>query len=208
MRAFNRNTWEIWQEKTGRCQVSAHTHVAFGNKLQTMIPVFSSLSGQTKNLQTLKQASPCCPGAAQFSYLIYNQTHSRAIRVITWNQLILSPAWPCSKKPTADDGVSIYQWRKARELHLGTSCKSLLSQFALIYEHLNTAAVCTTAAALAILVGDCPTTGRRRIPPKRSGKHMTWMCLIRNSYSLYSLIPGFYWCSHHSHSCTSHAAQS
>lgn len=87
----------------------------------------------------------------------------------------------------------IPQWRKARELHLRTSYESFLSQFALVHKHPNTAAVCTTATALTILVGDGPRTERKNSTKEIRKAHDLEVSELQQLIPLLLvLIPGFY----------------
>lgn len=191
------------QDYDKRKWVSAHTHKALCNKFQTIIPVFSSPSGQTDNLKPLGRHQHA--GLEQHHLCTSSATSSREFRAVTWNQLILNPSWPCSKQPTAKVRDLIHLWRKIRELHPRRSYESLLSQPVLIYECPNTAACTTTQTNHTAWW--LPRTGKGKIP-KKPGKHMTWTYL-----SYYTtphtpvLIPCFYWCSPHPHSCTTHTAQ-
>lgn len=130
------------QDYDKRKWVSAHTHKALCNKFQTIIPVFSSPSGQTDNLKPLGRHQHA--GLEQHHLCTSSATSSREFRAVTWNQFILNPSWPCSKQPTAKVRDLIHLWRKIRELHQRRSYESLLSQPVLIYECPNTAACTTT----------------------------------------------------------------
>lgn len=62
-----------------------------------------------------------------------------------------------------------------------------------LHVHIRTehSGVCTTATALTMLAGYCPRTGRGRIPPKKSGKCMTWTLLLDFNPRSLQMLPPF-----------------